>query len=191
MTTMKLIVIDNYDSFTYNIVHMLREMGIEPDVARNDMISVETIGAYDKIIVSPGPGVPAEAGIVPEVLRRYGPTHGILGVCLGHQAIGECYGASLKCLDEVYHGVHTPVDIVVDDEPLFKGVPRRIEVGRYHSWVVDPVTLPDCLEVTAMSPDGNIMALRHRRHDVHGVQFHPESVMTPEGKTIIRNFVER
>lgn len=186
---MKLLVIDNYDSFTYNIVHMLRELGVKPDVARNDRISVGEVGAYDKIIISPGPGVPSEAGIVPEVLERYGASHSILGVCLGHQAIGECYGARLRCLDEVYHGVSTPVEIISGDDRLFRGLPREIEVGRYHSWVVDRAGLPACLEVTAVSPDGNIMALRHREHDVHGIQFHPESVMTPRGMEIIRNFL--
>lgn len=185
---MKLLVIDNYDSFTYNIVHALRELGAEPTVARNDAITPDEVGNYDKIIISPGPGIPSEAGIVPEVLRRYSSSKSILGVCLGHQAIGERYGARLRNLDEVYHGVCSVIDIVADDY-IFAGLSRKLPVGRYHSWVVDGAGIPDELIVTAVSPDGEIMAMRHREHDVRGVQFHPESILTPDGKKILENWL--
>lgn len=185
---MKLLIIDNYDSFTYNIVHAVRELGVEPVVARNDAIAPAVAGGYDKIIISPGPGVPSEAGIVPEVLRRYSADKSILGVCLGHQAIGERYGARLRNLDEVYHGVGSEIDITGDDY-LFAGLPGKLTVGRYHSWVVDNGGLPDELVVTAMSRDGEIMAMRHREHDVRGVQFHPESILTPDGLKIFENFI--
>lgn len=184
----RLLVIDNYDSFTYNIVHALRSLGIEPTVARNDEIAVEAVGEYDKIVISPGPGIPSEAGIVPETLRRYSAEKSILGVCLGHQAIGERYGAELKNLDKVWHGVASETDLLVDD-PLFRGLPRRLTVGRYHSWVVSREGLPAELEVTALSHDGEIMAMRHKSHDVKGVQFHPESILTPDGIKIFENWL--
>lgn len=185
---MKLLIFDNYDSFTYNIVHAVRELGIEPDIFRNDAISIDEIDRYDKIIISPGPGIPSEAGILPELLRRYSPDKSILGVCLGEQAIGECFGATLVNLPEVYHGLQKDVLITIPDY-IFEGMPDRFPVGRYHSWVVSPENLPDDLEVTAVDDDGNIMALRHKSFDVCGVQFHPESILTPDGINIFRNWL--
>lgn len=187
---MKLLIFDNYDSFTYNIVHAVRELGIEPDVRRNDCITLPEVAAYDKIIISPGPGIPSEAGILPELLKRYAPEKPILGVCLGEQAIGECFGAKLENLSRVYHGIRSEISIIKPDY-IFEGLPDRIEVGRYHSWVVSREDFPDCLEVTAVSDDGNIMALRHTAYDVRGVQFHPESILTPDGMTIISNWIKR
>lgn len=186
---MKLLILDNYDSFTYNIVHALRSLGEVPEVYRNDRITLDEVAAYDKIIVSPGPGIPSEAGILPELLERYADTKPILGVCLGHQAIGERFGARLRNLPEVYHGIKSEITIVKPDY-IFAGLPEHIDVGRYHSWVVDREGLSECLEVTALSPDGEIMAMRHRTLDVRGVQFHPESVLTPEGLTIFSNWLK-
>lgn len=185
---MKLLIFDNYDSFTYNIAHAVRALGVEPDVRRNDRITLDEVDAYDKIIISPGPGIPSEAGILPQLLERYATEKPILGVCLGHQAIGERFGAKLRNLSTVYHGVQTPVHLTADDY-IFAGMPSEFEVGRYHSWVVDKDSLPDELQVTAFSPDGEIMALRHRVYDVRGVQFHPESILTPYGMTIIENWL--
>ncbi|MDE6371569.1 MAG: aminodeoxychorismate/anthranilate synthase component II [Duncaniella sp.] len=186
---MKLLILDNYDSFTYNIVHAVRSLGIEPDVYRNDRISLEDVDLYDKIIISPGPGIPSEAGILPELLKRYSAVKPILGICLGHQAIGECFGASLRNLSEVYHGIQSHITVTQPNHYIFDGLPDTIPVGRYHSWVVDKIGLPDCLEITAVSPDGEIMAMRHRDLDVHGVQFHPESILTPQGLKIIENWL--
>lgn len=186
---MKLLIIDNYDSFTYNIVHAVRELGVEPIVARNDAISVAEVGKYDKIIISPGPGIPSEAGIIDEVIRRYAAEKPIFGVCLGHQAIGECFGARLRNLSRVYHGIQSAT-MVVKPDYLFAGLPCEFKVGRYHSWVIDSEGLPDCLEVTAVSPDGEIMAMRHRDLDIRGVQFHPESILTPDGLTMINNWLK-
>ena len=185
---MKLLIFDNYDSFTYNIAHAVRALGVEPDVRRNDRITLEEVDAYDKIIISPGPGIPSEAGILPQLLERYASEKPILGVCLGHQAIGERFGAKLRNLSTVYHGVQTPVHLTADDY-IFGGMPSEFEVGRYHSWVVDKSSLPEELQVTAFSPDGEIMAMRHRVYDVRGVQFHPESILTPYGMTIIENWL--
>ena len=185
---MKLLIFDNYDSFTYNIAHAVRALGAEPDVRRNDRITLEEVDAYDKIIISPGPGIPSEAGILPQLLERYASEKPILGVCLGHQAIGERFGAKLRNLSTVYHGVQTPVHLTADDY-IFAGMPSEFEVGRYHSWVVDKSSLPEELQVTAFSPDGEIMAMRHRVYDVRGVQFHPESILTPYGMTIIENWL--
>lgn len=185
---MRLLILDNYDSFTYNIAHAVRQLGVEPDVIRNDKISLDEVGKYDKIIISPGPGIPSEAGILPGLLERYATEKPILGVCLGHQAIGERFGAKLRNLSTVYHGVQSPARLTVDDY-IFAGVPTEFEVGRYHSWVVDRDSLPEELEVTAVSPDGEIMAMRHRTLDVRGVQFHPESVLTPYGLEIIENWL--
>lgn len=185
---MKVLIIDNYDSFTYNIVHALRQLGVVPDVVRNDMFTLDLPEKYDKIIISPGPGIPSEAGLVPEFLERWADKKPILGVCLGHQAIGEHFGGALRNLPKVYHGLHTPARVVADDY-LFEGMGNEFEVGRYHSWVVDREGLPECLEVTAVSPDGEIMALRHRSLDVRGVQFHPESILTPGGMKIFDNWL--
>lgn len=186
---MKLLLLDNYDSFTYNLLHVVKELGAaDVVVACNDRIDLEEVEAFDRIILSPGPGVPEEAGMLLPVIRRYAPTKSILGVCLGHQAIGEAFGARLENLREVYHGMQTPVTLTGSDR-IFEGMGRVFPVGRYHSWVVARKGFPDCLEITAESKEGHIMALRHREYDVHGIQFHPESVMTPQGKDIIRNFL--
>lgn len=186
---MKIVIIDNYDSFTFNLSHLVRQAGAEVNVVRNDRFRIEELEPFDKIILSPGPGIPSEAGLLMEVIRRYAGRKPILGVCLGHQAIGEVFGARLTNLAEVFHGVQTPCRLTAADY-LFDGLPEEFSVGRYHSWVVDAGSLPACLEVTAVSPEGQIMALRHREHDVHGIQFHPESVLTPEGKTIMENFLK-
>ena len=200
---MKIIIIDNYDSFTYNLAHLVRELGAEADVLRNDRFRLEELDKYDKIILSPGPGIPAEAGLLTAVVRTYAGRKPMLGVCLGHQAIGEVFGAKLTNLKEVYHGVQCTLLTHADEklqtpdgtpqpeeDYLFRGLPATMPVGRYHSWVVDTEDFPtDTLAVTALSPEGHIMALKHRQLDVHGIQFHPESVLTPDGKRIIENFL--
>ena len=186
---MKIVIIDNYDSFTYNLSHLVKELGAEVDVLRNDQFDLNDLEGYDKIILSPGPGIPSEAGLLLDVIRTYTGRKPMLGVCLGHQAIGEVFGGRLENLSDVFHGVATPCRLVADD-PIFNGIEREFTVGRYHSWVVAADGLPECLEVTATSPEGQIMALRHRDHDIHGIQFHPESVLTPEGKTMIKNFID-
>lgn len=186
---MKIAVIDNYDSFTYNLVHLVRSLNVEVDVVRNDKFKIEDLSCYDKILLSPGPGIPSEAGLLLNVIKAYAGKKPLLGVCLGHQAIAEVFGGTLRNLQNVYHGVATPCRVVADDV-LFNGLPKEFEVGRYHSWVVDRSTLPSCLEVTSESPDGEIMSLRHRELDVRGVQFHPESVLTPVGKQIISNWID-
>lgn len=186
---MKIVIIDNYDSFTYNLSHLLKEQGAEVDVVRNDKFELKDLEQYDKIVLSPGPGIPSEAGLLPDVIRTYAGRKPILGVCLGHQAIGEVFGASLENLKEVYHGVQTDGTQLGNDY-IFEGLPERVMMGRYHSWVVAKDSVPECLEVTAMSDDGEIMAMRHRQYDIHGIQFHPESVLTPEGKTIVGNFLK-
>lgn len=185
---MKTVIIDNYDSFTFNLAHLLKELSAEVDVVRNDQFELGTLERYDKIVLSPGPGIPSEAGLLLDVIRAYAGRKPMLGVCLGHQAIGEVFGAKLENLAEVYHGVATDCEHFSND-PIFNGMPRHFEVGRYHSWVVSKDGLPDCLEVTATSPDGNIMALRHKRYPVHGIQFHPESVLTPLGRQIVGNWL--
>ncbi|MBC5841066.1 aminodeoxychorismate/anthranilate synthase component II [Flavobacterium sp. F-380] len=184
----KILVIDNYDSFTYNLVHYLEDLNCEVTVYRNDEFELDEISHFDKILLSPGPGIPDEAGLLKEVIKKYGPTKSIFGVCLGQQAIGEVYGGTLSNLDKVYHGVATKVRTVVNDEILFKGLETEFEVGRYHSWVVD-TTLPDELEATSFDDNGQVMSLRHRTYDVRGVQFHPESVLTPTGKKMLENWV--
>ena len=184
----KILVIDNYDSFTYNLVHYLEDLGCEVTVKRNDQLSLNEVADYDKIVLSPGPGIPDEAGLLKAIIKEYAPTKSILGVCLGQQAIGEVFGGSIVNLDEVYHGVATNVTIIVDDESMFKGLDETIEVGRYHSWVVDP-NLPDELEATSVDENGQIMSLRHKIYDVKGVQYHPESVLTPYGKQILGNWL--
>lgn len=186
---MKVVIIDNYDSFTYNLRHIVRELGAEVDVLRNDKFRLTQLEPYDKIILSPGPGIPSEAGLLLDVIHTYAPIKPILGVCLGHQAIGEVFGGRLDNLEKVYHGIQTTVDILPDKDYIFNNLPHQIEVGRYHSWVVDRNSLPKCLEITAISSEGLIMALRHRDYDIHGIQFHPESVLTPDGKTILANFI--
>lgn len=188
---MKILIFDNYDSFTYNLVHLVKELGYtDVDVYRNDKIALEDIAKYDKIILSPGPGIPSEAGLLLPLIKEYAGKKPILGVCLGHQAIGEAFGAKLKNLEDVYHGVATQI-IINEPDYLFDGLEKYVEVGRYHSWIVDNVNLPDCIEVTATDRNGQIMALRHKEYDIHGVQFHPESVLTPTGEAIVRNFLAK
>lgn len=185
---MKTIIIDNYDSFTYNLAHLASMLGADADVVRNDRFDLGVIEQYDNIILSPGPGIPSEAGRMPDVIKHYSGRKPILGVCLGHQAIAEAFGATLTNLTEVFHGVQTDCRIVRHDK-LLEGLPETIKVGRYHSWVVNPDNLPSCIEVTAVSPEGHIMALHHCTMDIYGIQFHPESVLTPCGEQIMRNFL--
>lgn len=185
----KILVIDNYDSFTYNLVHYLEDLDCEVTVYRNDEFDIDEIAHFDKILLSPGPGIPDEAGLLKAVIAKYAPTKSILGVCLGQQAIGEVFGGTLSNLDKVYHGVATMVKTSVDDELLFEGLGNEFEVGRYHSWVVD-ASLPDVLEATSFDENGQVMSLRHKTYDVRGVQFHPESVLTPNGKKILENWLK-
>lgn len=187
---MKILVIDNYDSFTYNLVQYLQELSKDPiDVYRNDEISIEAVDNYDLIVLSPGPGIPKDAGIMPELIKRYAPTKVIFGVCLGLQAIGEAFGAQLINLDQVFHGIETTIDIVAPEDPFFNEIPQNTIVGRYHSWVVKKSTLPDELAITALDEAGMVMALQHKEYAVSGVQFHPESVMTIEGKLMLENML--
>lgn len=185
---MKIVIIDNYDSFTYNLAHLVKELGVEVTVYRNDQFDMAWLEDFDKIILSPGPGIPSEAGQLLEVIRTYAGKKPILGVCLGHQAIGEVFGGTLTNLDDVFHGVATEGTQLGNDY-IFEGLPRRVVMGRYHSWVVSADNFPDCLEVTAVSDEGQVMALRHRQYDIHGIQFHPESVLTPDGRTMIGSFL--
>ena len=185
---MKIVIIDNYDSFTYNLSHLVKELGAEVSVVRNDEFELEALDAFDKIILSPGPGIPSEAGLLLEVIRHYAGRKPILGVCLGHQAIGEVFGGQLTNLSTVFHGVATEGSQLGNDY-LFDGLPERITMGRYHSWVVDREGWPETLEVTALSDEGQVMALRHREMDIHGIQFHPESVLTPDGRHMLENFI--
>lgn len=188
---MKLLIFDNYDSFTYNLVHLVKELGYRDiEVHRNDRISLDEIEKFDKIILSPGPGIPSEAGLLLPLIQRFAPCKSILGVCLGHQAIAEAYGGNLINLQHVYHGVATPVT-VVSEHRIFTGLPKTIEVGRYHSWIADKNGFPNELEITAIDNEGQVMALRHKSLDVHGLQFHPESVLTPLGKEIVKQFIEK
>lgn len=182
------LVIDNYDSFTYNLVHYLEDLDCNVTVKRNDKLTLEEVDNFDKIVLSPGPGIPDEAGLLKAIITEYAPTKSILGVCLGQQAIGEVFGGSLVNLENVFHGVATQVTISVDNESLFEGLDKTFEVGRYHSWVVNN-DLPDSLEATSFDSNGQIMSLRHKKYDVKGVQYHPESVLTPDGKTILKNWV--
>lgn len=186
---MKILVIDNYDSFVYNLVHYLQELDCEVTVVRNDSFSMDMAEDFDKILLSPGPGIPDEAGLLKEVISTYAGSKSILGVCLGQQAIGEVFGGSIENLNEVYHGVATKAKIKVKDEVLFEGLNDEIEIGRYHSWVVSKDGFPDVLEITSEDENGQIMSLRHREYDIRGVQFHPESVLTPKGKEIIKNWI--
>jgi anthranilate synthase component 2 len=188
---MKILVFDNYDSFTYNLVHLVGYIiGEKVDVYRNDAIALENVKQYDKIILSPGPGIPAESGLLLPLIREYADTKSILGVCLGLQAIGETFGGKLVNLKNVYHGVATPVKLLNRHVKIFKGLPEQIEAGRYHSWVVSEEGFPDCLEITARDEENYIMALQHKTFDVCGVQFHPESVLTPDGEKILRNWLK-
>lgn len=187
---MKLLVIDNYDSFTYNLVQYLQEiLDKKVDVFRNDAITLEEVDQYDVIVLSPGPGIPSQAGIMPELIKKYAPSKFMLGVCLGHQAIGEAFGAPLENLTKVYHGIATPIHITHTDDVLFEEIPAQIEVGRYHSWVINKRNVPEDIKITALDSQGEIMALKHKEYDVWGVQFHPESLMTKEGMKILENFL--
>ena len=196
---MKIVIIDNYDSFTYNLSHLVKELGAEVTVVRNDQFELEDLEQFSKIILSPGPGIPSEAGLLLDVIKTYAGKKPILGVCLGHQAIGEAFGGKLENLSDVFHGVATPCHIIADD-PIFSGIERDITIGRYHSWVVSRQGLPECLEVTAESDEGlrvgdgtsgmgQIMALRHKTMNIRGIQFHPESVLTPDGKKMLQNWM--
>lgn len=188
---MKLLVLDNYDSFTYNLVQYVQEiLGRKVTVFRNDAINIEKADAFNSVLLSPGPGLPSEAGIMPELIKKYAHSKAILGVCLGHQAIGEGFGGRLHNLENVFHGIETPIEIIADDGMLFQGIPKTFTAGRYHSWVVDHEGLPDCLEITAVDEQGRIMAMRHKSYNIRGLQFHPESVMTNFGKQILRNWLE-
>lgn len=184
----KVLILDNYDSFTYNIVHLVNELGVETEVYRNDQISLEEVGRFDRIILSPGPGIPCEAGILLQLIKRYAAEKRILGICLGEQAIGECFGAKLENLSEVYHGISTPV-YVTASERMFTGLGEQFVVGRYHSWVVSRENLPENLIITAEDAEGRIMALAHKVYDVRGVQFHPESILTPKGNEMMANWL--
>jgi anthranilate synthase component 2 len=186
-----IIVIDNYDSFTYNLVHYLEDLDCTVSVFRNDEFELNELAKFDKILLSPGPGLPSDAGLLKQVIQKYASTKSILGVCLGQQAIGEVFGASLINLDKVYHGVASKVQIIVNNESLFEGLNNEIEVGRYHSWVIAREDFPSDLEITSVDGNGEIMSIRHKTYDVKGVQYHPESVLTPQGKTILKNWINQ
>ncbi|MCW3804383.1 anthranilate synthase component II [Plebeiibacterium marinum] len=187
----KILVFDNYDSFTYNLVHYIEEIvGYKVDVFRNDQIPLEEIDKYDKILLSPGPGIPKDAGVLIPLIQKYGATKSIMGVCLGHQAIVEAFGGSISNLSKVYHGVATPIEITTDSEILFKDVPKTVNVGRYHSWVVNEEDLPDCFVITSRDEEGKIMGVHHKDFDVRGVQFHPESILTEHGKKMMENWLQ-
>ncbi len=194
---MKLLVFDNYDSFTYNLVHLVEKiLGTKVTVFRNDHIDLDTVNEFDKIILSPGPGIPSEAGLLLPLIKAYAAKKSILGVCLGHQAIGEAFGGKLINLTTVYHGLATPIQLEPASSKqkandIFQGFENELIVGRYHSWVVSDEEFPDDLEITARDHNNYIMALRHKTYDVQGVQFHPESVLTPEGEKILRNWLKQ
>lgn len=185
----KIVVIDNYDSFTYNLVHYLEDLNCQVTVFRNDEFDINELKQYDKIVLSPGPGIPEEAGLLKDVIKTYASSKSILGVCLGQQAIGEVFGGSLVNLEKVYHGVATNIKITNSDVVLFRNLPNEFEVGRYHSWVVSNDNFPNDLIITSVDENGQIMSLKHVNYDVRGVQFHPESVLTPNGKKILENWV--
>lgn len=191
MSMKKVLIIDNYDSFTYNLVHILRELGVAEDmrIVRNDQFELSEVENYSHVLLSPGPGLPKDAGLMPNVIAKYASTKNILGVCLGHQGIGEAFGATLLNLPKVYHGMVTPIELRANDQ-LFEGLPASFNVCRYHSWVVDKESLPDELEVTSVAENGNIMSFKHKEYNVRGVQFHPESIMTEHGKQLMKNWVE-
>jgi len=182
-------MIDNYDSFTFNLVHYLEDLGRTLVVKRNDQLTLQEVDDFDEIVLSPGPGIPEEAGLLKQIIEKYGPSKRMFGVCLGQQAIGEVYGGKLINLDKVYHGVATEIEIIQDDY-IFKNLPQKLEVGRYHSWVIHE-DLPECLEATSHDENGQIMSLRHKEFDIRAVQFHPESVLTPDGKQILKNWLNR
>jgi anthranilate synthase component 2 len=186
----KIVIIDNYDSFTFNLAHYLEELDCEVTVLRNDEFELEELKSFNNIILSPGPGIPSESGLLNQVILTYSSSKKILGICLGQQAIGEVFGGSLLNLNKVYHGIATIINILVDDEILFQNLPKQLVVGRYHSWVINPTDLPEDLEVTASGENGEIMAIRHKTYDVKGVQFHPESILTPYGKIILSNWIK-
>jgi len=187
---MKIVVIDNYDSFTYNLVHAIKKIsGLPVDVFRNDELKLSDLEKYDKIVLSPGPGIPEEAGLLLDIIREYAPKKSMLGVCLGHQAIGEAFGGTLRNMNKVLHGIATPVTKTEHSSYLFNGLPETFVVGRYHSWIVNSNDLPDCFEVTTYDHEGLIMSMQHKQYDVQGVQFHPESVLTPLGEKIIENWL--
>jgi anthranilate synthase component 2 len=187
---MKILVFDNYDSFTYNLVHLVEKiLHQKVDVFRNDKITLEEVKGYDKIILSPGPGVPQEAGLLLPLIKEYASSKSILGVCLGHQAIGEAFGGTLVNLDRVYHGIATPVKIINPTSKILQGLGDTVEVGRYHSWIVSDKGFPEDLDITAVDDNGFIMGLQHKTFDVQGVQFHPESVLTPDGEKMMRNWL--
>jgi anthranilate synthase component II len=188
---MKILVLDNYDSFTYNLVHIIRALGFPVDIHRNDKIPMEEVKRYDKIMLSPGPGIPDEAGIMKQVIKEYGPTKSILGICLGHQGIGEVYGAKLFNIPKVLHGVTSVTEVTETDEYLFKNVSQKFQATHYHSWAVLPETINGELQVTALNNEGLVMGLRHKKFDVRGLQFHPESIMTPEGPRMIENWLKK
>jgi anthranilate synthase component 2 len=190
---MKILVLDNYDSFTYNLVHLLKELGLENsiEVHRNDKISLEEVEKFDKILLSPGPGLPSEAGIMPELIKKYAPSKSILGICLGHQGISEIFGAKLENMTEVLHGVATKAIVTSHEERIFNNIPKELKTCRYHSWTVVPESVPtNELEVTAIDENGKVMAIRHKQYDVRGLQFHPESILTEHGKQMIKNWLE-
>ena len=186
----KILIIDNYDSFTYNLVHLVNEIGLQCEVWRNDKFKLDDVEDFSHIILSPGPGIPSEAGLLLDVIAKYAPTKSIFGVCLGQQAIAEAFGGQLYNLSRPMHGIATPIKVTDADEKLFTGLPQSFKVGRYHSWVVDHKGLPDVLTVTAIDEqDNSIMALRHKQYDVRGVQFHPESVLTEYGRQMMQNWL--
>lgn len=187
---MNVLVIDNYDSFTYNLVHDLKELGCLVTVKRNNQITLDFVNDFHKILLSPGPGIPDEAGLLKPIIKEFAKSKSIFGVCLGLQAIGEVFGANLENLAHVYHGVATPTNLIVTDEVLFNGLPTSFDVGRYHSWVVSQHQLPEVLEITSVDDNQQIMSLRHKEYDVKGVQYHPESILTPIGKNILKNWIE-
>jgi anthranilate synthase component 2 len=188
---MKILILDNYDSFTYNLVHLVEEItGIFPDVFRNDKISIEDVGTYDVIMLSPGPGIPDEAGILKEVIRTYAATKPVFAVCLGLQAITEVFGGTIMNMDKVYHGVATTMEVVDKEALIFQGLPTKFEAARYHSWIAEKEGFPEELKITAIDDEGGIMAIEHKAYNMSAVQFHPESILTPLGEKMVRNFIE-
>ena len=187
----KILLFDNYDSFTYNLYHLVRELGYtDVEVHRNDCISLDEVERFDKIILSPGPGIPSEAGLLLPLIKRFAAHKSILGVCLGHQAIGEAFGASLINLPSVFHGISSHIQ-VVENDVLFEGLPTQLEVGRYHSWIVNPHTLPSCFHISAFDEEGHIMSFYHTTLPIHAVQYHPESIITRQGRQMINNWINK